>query len=208
MMQNHSLLLAGLLATGALSACGSDQVSTGDDNELISRVSLVMTRSDDPTRVVTASFDDPDGPGGDAPTVDPIALEAGRSYATEVHFFNGLDTPPSDITIEISDESYQHQIFFTGDAVSGPASDHAGAPITQAYADVDENGLPVGLLDTLTVSPGVGSLTVTLRHLPTLNGAVQKTADLVAQVKASGFGALGGSSDAQVTFPVAIPVGP
>jgi hypothetical protein len=51
-----------------------------------------------------------------------------------------------------------------------------------------------------------GDLIVTLRHMPPLNGQPVKTADAAAMVKASGFSALGGENDAQVTFPVAIAV--
>jgi len=198
----QSLLLAPLAL--ALVACGEDAVDVVDQ-ELITRVELVMVpMGGGPT--VTAVFDDPDGDGGEAPNVDAFTLTVGTTYATSVRFLNALETPAEDITVEVRDEGDQHQVFFTGTAVDGPASDLPGGALTHAYTDADVNGLRVGLENTLVAAPGTGDLTVTLRHLPPVNGLPVKTAALAGDVRASGFTALPGATDAQVTFPVAIPV--
>ena len=198
-----SLLLAPLSL--ALGACGEDGSGSQNAEEVISRVELVMTpMGGGPT--VTAVFDDPDGDGGAPPTIDAITLAMGTTYATSVRFLNALGTLPEDITLEVRDESDVHQVFFTGTAVDGPASDHPGAALTHAYTDTDVNGLPVGLENTLVAAPGTGDLTVTLRHLPPVNEQAVKTAALAGEVRASGFTALAGATDAQVTFSVAIPV--
>jgi hypothetical protein len=80
----------------------------------------------------------------------------------------------------------------------------AGAPLTQSYADEDENGLPIGLEDEIVAAAGTGELTVTLRHLPPVNDTPAKTEGLAQEVLESGFGSLGGSTDAQVTFDVTV----
>jgi hypothetical protein len=148
-------------------------------------------------------FDDPDGDGGDAPTIDEVELPAG-SYSLAVVFENGLEDPPEDITEEIEYESDEHQLFFTGSAVNGPAADNAGAPLTHAYGDQDGDGNPIGLANTIDAVAGTGDLIVTLRHLPPLSGMPTKTSSLAADVKDGGFSAIGGSSDVNVTFAVAV----
>lgn len=198
-----SLLLVPLATS--LVGCGEDPAGGGNEEEVISRVELVMVPMGGGA-TVTAVFDDPDGDGGEPPTIDGFALTMGVTYSTSVRFLNALETPAEDITVEVRDESDVHQVFFTGTAVDGPASDHPGAALTHAYADTDVNGLPIGLESTLVAAPGTGDLTITLRHLPPVNDQAVKTAALAGEVRASGFTALAGATDAQVTFPVAVAV--
>jgi len=198
-----SLLLVPLATS--LVACGEDGSGSQNAEEVISRVELVMVPMGGGASV-TAVFDDPDGDGGEPPTIDAITLAMGTTYATSVRFLNALGTLPGDTTLEVSDGRDVHQVFFTGTAVDGPASDHPGAALTHAYADTDVNGLPIGLESTLVAAPGTGDLTITLRHLPPVNDQAVKTAALAGEVRASGFTALAGATDAQVTFPVAVAV--
>ncbi|MDQ3369736.1 MAG: hypothetical protein M3680_30305 [Myxococcota bacterium] len=191
-------------AASLTSAACSDPADPGDEGELITTVTLTFTPP--AGAPIVASFDDPDGDGGAPPTIDPITLVAGTTYATTVRFLNSLETPPEDITIEVADEADEHQVFFTGTAVAGPASNQPGAPLTHAYADRDANDLPIGLASTVTATAaGTGTLTVTLRHLPPLGGAPTKTSELAAQVQAGGFAAIAGGTDAQVNFAVTVP---
>jgi hypothetical protein len=204
-MRLHITILAASLS---LAACGDDD--GGDDGgngenepEVISRVTLTLTPEGggDP---VTAAFDDPDGDGGDPATVDPLNLAADTTYTMAVTFENALEDPPEDITAEVADESDEHQVFFTGSAVSGPASEQADAPLTHTYADTDGNGLPIGLENTIVTQAGSGELTVTLRHLPPVNDTPVKTEELAQEVIDGGFGALAGSTDAEVDFAVTV----
>jgi hypothetical protein len=188
-----------LVAT-MLVACG-DEAVRADEPEFITTVTLAFTPAGGGT-AVTASFDDPDGDGGDPPVVDPIDLVAGTTYTATVAFLNKLEEPPEDITLEIVDESDEHQLFFTGTAVTGPASDRPGAPLTHTYADSDANGLPIGLANMFAAATGTGELTVTLRHLPPLNDTPTKSAELAAEVQAGGFSVIGGETDAPVSFTV------
>ncbi len=197
--------LIGLSALAALPACGDGDGDSENENEVITSVVLTFT----PTAggaARTFTFNDADGDGGAAPTIDTVTLTDGAAYTTTVKFENRLETPAEDITVEVADESQDHQIFFTGTGVSGPASATATAPLVHTYADQDVNGLPIGLSNSFTARGGNGNLTVTLRHMPPVNGQPAKTASAATTVRDSGFATLGGSTDAQVTFPVAIPV--
>lgn len=187
-----------LLATALLAAC--DDKGT-DSEELITTVQLAFMPASGAT--VTAEFDDPDGDGGSPGTSEPIQLANGTTYTLTVAFKNRLETPEEDITAEVSDEGFQHQLFFTGSAVNGPATSNPAAPLTHSYADMDENGLPIGLTNTIVAATGTGELTVTLRHMPS-ELPPGKSADTATQVKTGGFAAIGGSTDVQVSFDVTV----
>lgn len=203
-MLRISLLSLPLLALPLLAACGEDDDhGHGHEQEVITTVTLTFTPPGGGAPIV-AEFDDPDGDGGAPPTVDAITLEAGTTYAVTVGFENRLEAPAEDITLEIRDEAEDHQVFFTGTAVDGPASAQPAAPLAHTYVDTDADGLPLGLANQIVASAGTGQLTLTLRHLPAVNGVATKTADLATQVREHGFAAIGGETDAQVTFDVTV----
>lgn len=194
-----------LTTTLALAGC-SDPVKNTNANEVISRVTLHFEPNGTigGTQVIAVA-NDPDGDGGEPPVIDPIVLPS-DSYIVAVKFENALEDPPEDITSEVADESDEHQVFFTGSAVNGPASDQPSASLRHSYIDEDANGLPIGIQNQIFAeAAGTGELTITLRHLPPSNGVATKTADLAETVKTGGFGAIGGESDASVTFPVTVP---
>ena len=195
-----------LLAVGLmLVACGSDDPATNtNEQEVITTLTLTFTPAGGGT-AVTAAFDDPDGDGGNPPSIDPITLSNATDYTLKVTFTNKLASPPEDITAEVNTESDQHQVFFTGTAVKGPASDSATAIIEQTYSDTDANGNPVGLESAIKATgAGTGKLTVTLRHVPPVNDKPVKTATLADEVKKGGITALPGETDASATFDVTV----
>jgi hypothetical protein len=189
------------LLTMALAACGVSGDKATNEQEVITTVALTFTPAGlgEPTVV---EFDDPDGDGGLPPTVDPLDLPPG-DFTLAVAFQNRLEDPPEEITDEVRDESEAHLILFTGSAVVGPATANATGPLTQAYADTDANGLPIGLASTITATAGTGTLTVTLRHMPP-EEPPEKAADTLDIVKTSGIDAIGGSTDATVDFTVSV----
>jgi hypothetical protein len=185
----------------ALAACGEPGDNGGNEQEVITTVQLsFMPASGVP---VVFEFDDPDGDGGMQGTADPIILQGGSDYTLAVAFINRLGTVPEDITLEVRDEGDEHQVFFTGNAVKGPATTNDPAALTHAYADADSNGFPIGLANTIMTSTGAGVLTVTLRHMPP-ELPPEKSADSAAQVASGGFAAIGGTTDAMVEFPVTL----
>ncbi len=196
-----TLALVGPLAL--LAACGDDGGAVTEP-EVITTVSLSFAPAGGgPT--VTAAFDDLDGDGGAAPTIDPINLTSGVTYALTVRFQNKLETPPEEITDEVRDESDEHQLFFTGTAVNGPASNRPGAPLTHSYGDTDANGFPIGLTSSVVAATGTGQLTVTLRHVPPINDTAVKTGTLATTVATDGIAALPGATDVQVSFTTTVP---
>lgn len=139
--------------------------------------------------MLQAQFRDPDGPGGQNPTSTPVTLQNGVTYTVTVEFLNELEDPPEDVTPEIFNERDEHQIFFVGDVVEGPATDvdAADALIRHAYADLDRLGNPVGLQNTIeALRPGFGTFSVGLRHMPLVNEQPQKAAGLVDIVRTGG----------------------
>lgn len=188
----------------SFAACGHSDAGPfqGNESEVITTVLLTLTPETGETPT-TAVFNDPDGDGGDPPTIDAVELVPG-TYSLAIAFENRLESPSEDITVEVADESEEHQIFFTGSAVDGPATNNPDAPLSHAYDDQDANGLPVGLANTVIAQAGDGELIVTLRHLPPVGGATIKTAETSAEVRESGFAGIGGSTDAQVSFSVSV----
>lgn len=193
------LLLCSLF-TSSLVACGEPAEGT-NDVELITRVELAFTGGGGPPQVFV--FEDLDGDGGAPGEAEPITLSAGVTYALSPRFLNGLEDPAEDITEEVRDEGAEHQVFFTGSAVIGPATTNTTGPLNHTYVDTDVNGLPIGLENTVTTVAGTGELVVTLRHMPAEPPPGKET-DSAAQVASGGFTAIGGSSDASVTFPVTV----
>lgn len=198
-------LIASSFVAAALVSVACVDVENPDtqdnDQEVITTVRLTFT-PDGGGDALTFAVADPENDG--SPVIDDIALAAGTTYAMSVAFLNELEAPAEDITVEVSEESDEHQVFIFGSGVSGPATgDNADAVVTHAYADTDENGLPVGLSNTITATTaGAGELSVMLRHLPVENGTAQKVADLAAQLAAGDT--LPGEPDADVTFPLVV----
>jgi hypothetical protein len=183
--------------------CGDDGGGDGGNvEEVITTVIVTFTPTGGGAAVI-AEFDDPDGDGGEPPTVDAIDLTAG-DFMASVGFENRLEDPAEVITEEVADEDDEHQIFLTGTAVNGPASDQAGAPLDHSYADQDANGNPVGLTNMVTATAGTGTLTVTLRHLPPVDGNEVKVSGLAESVRTGGIGSIGGDTDVSVDFEVTV----
>lgn len=184
-----------LMMACLLSACGPLGNGALNEQEVITSMILTFT----PTGggpPITAEFDDPDGDGGELPTVQPIALAPG-DFTMTVRLQNRFEDPPEEITDEVRDESDVHLFLFTGNAVA------PGGPITQTYADTDLNGLPIGLSNHITARAGTGTLVVTLRHMPPELPPV-KAADTVDQAREAGIDSLGGATDATVAFMVTV----
>lgn len=190
------LLLAG--------GCGDvdDHDHDHDENEVITTVVLTFAPTGGGADLAF-TWTDPEDDG--SPVIDDVVLPSG-DYTLSLQFLNALEDPPEDLTAEVADESDQHQVFFTGSGVQGPATGtNAAAVITQAYADTDAGGLPIGLEnDITTLGAGTGELVVTLRHMPPEDGQAVKTAGAAEAVASGGFGAIGGDDDAQVTFPLEV----
>jgi hypothetical protein len=147
------------LAAGLLSGCDKDEdEQPTNEGELITTVTLTMQEVGT-TNTVTATFRDPDGEGGNAPTkFDEIVLKPNAVYNTTITLLDESKTPAENISEEVEEEADDHQFFYT------PTT---GLNVTVAYDDKDSKNLPVGLkTKTTTGAASTGKLKVTLKHQP------------------------------------------
>jgi len=192
----------------ALSACSDVEKdgSGGHEHELITTV--VLTFTSDTAEAGQYRWTEGDDRG------ENILLQNGADYTLSVEFLNEEETEVEDVTPEIADEADEHQLFFTGDAVDGPATNsNPEAIIEHSYADQDAGELPIGLENTISTL-GVGAtdgdwdrkngLVVSLRHMPKQNDKKTKVSGLAGQLASEGFASLPGANDVIVIFPVEV----
>ncbi|HCH65987.1 MAG TPA: hypothetical protein DFR83_24510 [Deltaproteobacteria bacterium] len=205
-MRLSTVLLLGLPLLVACEDVKEDEGEDGHDHNhgLITALELNFTDSSGSTS--TFSFSDPTGDGSNT-TTDDIVLTAGESYDVSMRVLNQLEEPVEDVTIEIDELAEEHQFFFTGTAVFGPASASQSAVVEHTYNDEDANGLPLGLDNVFVASTaGEDTMWVTLRHMPPESSQDVKVEGLAEALSASGgdFSVIGGSNDIQKEFLVTV----
>lgn len=188
-MRKHNLktlwLAAALLLTGV--ACSSEDPEIINEEELITTVNVTFTNTVTSGDVVTVSFRDLDGPGGDNPVIDDLTLTANASYTYSIEFLNEQSSPVDNITAEVRAEGADHQVFLIGGG---------NANITTTYSDQDINGNPIGLTGTATTGDaGNGAFSIVLVHLP------NKSATGVSD---GNIASAGGEEDIRVQFNLSI----
>ena len=140
-------------------AC-KDQVDTPpnpNEEELITTVELTFINENNSSDVLVFKFADPDGDGGNAPTItDSIVLAANSSYNLAVRFLDESKSPVEDITTEIVAEAIDHLICYT-----------TPGDLMITILDKDANNLNLGLAATVkTQAVENTSLTIRLMHQP------------------------------------------
>ena len=149
--------------------------------------------------VVEAQWADIEDDGD--PVIDDIDLTNGETYDLSIAIWNELEDPAEEVTPEILEEALEHQMFVYGSAVDGPASDSADAVVLHDYVDMDADGNPLGLENTITtIESGTGVFSLLLRHMPYQDGNSVKTSTLADDFLASGESALPGASDFAINF--------
>lgn len=176
------MLFSLLLAVTIVTSCDDDDPEPVNEEELITTVNVTFTNQADQS-VVTATFRDLDGDGGNAPVITNPTLDANANYSVTVEFLDESDANDvEDITEEVEEEGDEHQVFF----VVG-----SGLNFTYTYGDTDGAGNPLGLIGTgATGAAGSGNLNIVLRHEPTKPN--------------TGLSDAGGETDIDVTFNVTI----
>lgn len=174
-----------VLTTITISSCSNDDNNPPvNEDEVITTVTTTLVGGGQ-TIVLTSRDLDGDGPNVPVVTVSGN-LVANTNYTGSVTFLNEIVTPAEDITQEVQEEGLDHQLFFQAPASLG----------TFTYADLDQNGNPIGLQFNLTTgNASTGNLTVTLRHLPN---------KLAAGVATGNIANAGGATDAEVSYPVVV----
>ncbi len=173
-----------LFAVLFLNSCKDDDPVEENDEEVITTLTYTLT----PTSgdVVTLSFSDLDGDGGNDPIITGGTLQANMNYTGALDLKNEAETPAESITAEIEEEDLEHQFFFTV----------TGANLTVDYDDQDASGNPLGLATNLaTGDASTGTLTVVLRHEPDKSASGVSTGDITNA---------GGETDIEVTFDITI----
>jgi hypothetical protein len=133
--------------------------------ELITSMKLIFTDSANASNVYSAFFNDPDGPGGNAPVqFDTIKLSPNKTYLVNLILLDQTKNPIDTVSKEIWNERDDHMFFFQ----------HSGVSIQTLYMDVDSKNLPVGLSTKWrTGAAANGSSKVTLKHqVGTKNGSI------------------------------------
>ncbi len=182
-IQNIALLLT---FSVLLNACTSDDDIPMLINEEEVITTVIATFTNVNHTITLTSYDE----DGDGPLIPEILVDgnfiAGETYIGHLRFVNQSIVPNEEITEEILEEGDEHQIFYQQNALG-----------TFTYTDQDDNGNPIGLSFTYTANsaPVSGNLTVTLVHEP------DKFAEGVADGNPQNAG---GSTDAQVVFPIII----
>ncbi|MEM9822080.1 MAG: type 1 periplasmic binding fold superfamily protein [Bacteroidota bacterium] len=170
-----------LLASPLITSCGDESEEVVGPIVFITYVYYVLTPNAGGDAIIL-SFNDPDGEGGNAPTITGGTLQSNTTYTGQIV----LGTPDEDNTPEIIVEDVEHQFFYAA----------SGANISVQYADMDADGNPIGLATTLTTTDASsGNLTITLRH--NLDKAGIGVAD-------GDISNAGGDTDMEVTFDINI----
>ena len=171
-------------------SCSSDDDPTPvNEEEVITTMTITLTPVGGGTSV-TLQTQDLDGDGPNAPVVSVIGdLEGGTTYNGSIILLNETETPADNITLEVEDEGYEHQFFYS-------LSNDAG---TILYSDTDVDGNPIGITFTFEVEPVLTristTLTATLRHEPNKSAAGVSNGDITNA---------GGETDIVASFTVAI----
>ena len=152
----HIMLLV-TATTFLLTSCKKFEAGEDNEEEVITTMNLYFTPvTGGPT--LRYSFDDADGPGGNAPVQSEIVLTPNTRYTVELELLNKTVSPADTITTEVLDEAEAHRFYYTASA---------GNSITVSDFDKDANGSPLGINSQWTTgNPATGTMTVTLRHYP------------------------------------------
>jgi hypothetical protein len=145
------------------SACKDDEDPEPDhEHDAVTTVTLTLTPTDTSKPVVTATWEDLDGPGGKAPEIDELVLSANTTYTGSLTFAaeeeHGDHHHAHDLTEEIREEGTAHEVFYLVTPQNLVAFNKT---------DKDANNLPIGLATTATTTAaGTGKVRVVLKHQP------------------------------------------
>mgnify|MGYP002778154802 CR=1 FL=1 len=182
----YGTLVLGAAALLTLSSCEKDDDEEENEEEVITTLQLNFAPVGG-GNTLQYSFDDPDGPGGNNPTIQTIDLAPNRQYNVTVQVLNKTENPVEDKTSEIRTEGTSHRFFYAPNPTN---------IVTIANLDADANGVPLGLSSTWTTSnAATGTIRVTLRHYGG-NPPNKQTTDPVDSPKSS--------TDIEATFPIRV----
>ncbi|MCB0479376.1 MAG: type 1 periplasmic binding fold superfamily protein [Crocinitomicaceae bacterium] len=178
-MKKH-LFFLGAIATIFFSSCKkAENPDDQNEEETITTVRLNFTDQSN-QNTFTVEYSDPDGVGGNAPTIGTINLDSGKVYTVSIEFWNEAETPAENITTEIQTESDEHIVCY--EAMNN-------LMVAFNITDQDANSLPIGLASEWTVTTyDDGEVKISLKHQPGVKDGTCTPGD----------------TDVEVTFPVVV----
>ncbi len=164
-----------LLYATFFTSCKKVTVVEDNDNEVITTL-LVRLTATTGGAFVDFKFDDPDGPGGAAPTIDQINLAPNKTYNAQIILLNKTATPVDTSSIQVKEENIAHRFYF---------ETTIGTNLTISNLDKDDDGISLGLLSTWTTgAASTGKIGITLRHYDGIPPN-KAEADLISSSKSS-----------------------
>lgn len=186
--QLRTIAIAGIATISLATSCNKDKDPVPvpppivNEPETITTIKLIFTDSSGLTSPVSATFNDPDGDGGNPPSQkDTIKLAANKTYYTRIVLLDVTKNPVDTISNAVSEEANDHMFFFHT----------TGGNLSISYDDFDTNTPPLNVgLKTVwrTAAAGSGSARVILKHQAGVKNGTESP----------------GETDVDVTFPLKI----
>lgn len=168
------LYLAAIVSVFVTSSCKKDKHEHNDE-EVLTTLVVKLTPVGGGS-ALQFQYDDPDGPGGQAPTKQTIALASNKVYDVQLQVLNKTKNPVEDVTPEIVAEGTSHRFYYQ--LVTG-------TNIGFSNFNQDANGVSLGTTSRWNVgSAGNGKLNIVLRHYSN-SPANKAESDLVNSAKSS-----------------------
>lgn len=178
-----TLMMSVLVAPLFIMYSCDKEVEVENEEELITTVTYTLRPMNIAIPTVVCTYKDLDGDGGNAPTFAISGpLLPNTTYEGTITLLNESESPVEDITLEVEEESVDHQFFYA------PSS-----AIAITYNDIDANGNPLGLKTTVKTGAAASnqSIKVTLRHAPNKSAS---------GVKEGNIANAGGETDIEITY--------
>ena len=184
-MTKKILLASTLAAILFLVSCKKEPAAINEE-EQINHLELIL-RTAGTNIYDTFTFNDPDGIGGIAATLDSIIIDKDSVFVAQLILKNTIANPAEIINEEIETESTAHQFFYS----SNPTTILRNF----SYLDTDSNDKPLGLKFQFDArgSSYTGNLKITLRHEPNKSAAGVANGDITNAA---------GETDLEIEFPV------
>ncbi len=172
-MKTKQIITTAILASATiLSSCEKNNIDpkkpqNNNAQELITSVVILGYNESNPSlNQFSFKWEDLDGDGGNAPTIDTILLDTGITYRVNILLLDKTKTPFDTISNEVIEEANEHQLFYTLNAV---LTDKLS--IEKLDFDTHNPALPLGLqvrvkpINTVQfTTPIIGSLNIVLSH--------------------------------------------
>lgn len=146
------------LAVAIISCKKVDDANNNSDHNAIT--TLVITFKQAGVTKYVATFDDPDGIGGNNPVkFDSIVLSTNQTYQAEVTLQNKTGGVIKDMTTEVRTAGREHEFFFTPNNTN----------VVVTKTDVDIIGFPLGFnanWQTNAITNNTAIVKVQLKHKP------------------------------------------